>query len=60
MLLSQEGGEFAKLILKHFGTSKKPNIHVEQPPVKPKPTVERNPEVPQTIKEKYSLDYSKW
>ena len=60
MLLSQEGGEFAKLILKHLGTSKKPNIPVEQPPAKPKPTVERNPEVPQTNKEKYSLDYSKW
>jgi hypothetical protein len=60
MLLSQEGEEFAKLVLKHFGTSKKPNIPVEQP-FKPKPTVvERNPELPQTNKEKYSLDYSKW
>ena len=58
MLLSPEGGEFAKLMLKHFGTQK-PNVPVQQP-VKPKPVEERNPDIPQTNKEKYSLDYSKW
>jgi len=59
MLLSPEGGELAKLMLKHFGGSQKPNLPVQQP-VKPKPTEERNPDLPQTNKEKYSLDYSKW
>lgn len=72
MKVSKEAYDFAQLLIKHYGKAVKKfeehkhdehcnhshDKHVEPEPVKETPAPE--PDLKPEIKDKYSIDYSKW